>query len=249
MINRRLLRNLSLAVAAFAAGAIVSCAAGRRPLGFVETDPVYIPSKFATLASLDAEEFGPALRSLRRDDHIAMFFEADETRDTTVEFFTKLTGSEPVAKAILENAERHQVPRALAFAVAYIESNFKVTAVGHNADSIDRGLFQLNNRSFPKLALQDFFNIEKNAYHGLAHLAYCLDVGGNEVAALAIYNAGHTRVTKGGTPRRTLNYINAVMNFKLNLEALFEAQVVAKGYNQKTARLLLARAEGGPTGN
>lgn len=249
MITRRLLRNLSLVVAAFSAGAIVSCAAGRRPFELVEPDPVYIPSKFATLASLGAEEFGPALKSIRRDDHIAMFFEAEETKASTVEFFAQLTGSELVATSILENAERHRVPRALAFALAYVESNFKVTAVGHNADSVDRGLFQLNNRSFPKLTLQDFFDPEKNAHFGLAHLAYCLDVGGNEVAALAIYNAGHARVSKGGTPRRTLDYINAVMNYKLNLEALFEAQVVAKGYKQETARLLLARAEGGPSGN
>ena len=42
------------------------------------------------------------------------------------------------------------------------------------------------------------------------------------------YNAGLGRVSKGGTPRRTLDYINKITGNRDRLEALFEAQVVAK---------------------
>jgi soluble lytic murein transglycosylase-like protein len=93
---------------------------------------------------------------------------------------------------------------------------------------VDRGLFQLNSASFPKLGVEDFFNPRTNALYGTAHLAYCLEQGGNEVAALAVYNAGYGRVNKTGTPRSTLDYIYRALNYRSNLEALFEAQVVAK---------------------
>lgn len=205
--------------------------------------PVYLPSDFRVLSSIEKEDYALALRSLSRADHISQFFEAEETREATLDFFTSLTGSRTVADAILRNALKHQVDAALAFALAYEESRYKTAAVGHNSDSIDRGLFQLNSKSFPKLSVPDFFDPEKNANHGMAHLAFCLEAGGNEVAALAMYNAGQARVAKGGTPRKTLDYIHRITSYKMNLEALFEAQVVAKSSPQDTQRLLLAMGE------
>jgi soluble lytic murein transglycosylase-like protein len=205
--------------------------------------PVYLPSDFLVLSSIEQEDYALALRSLSRADHISQFFNAEDTREATLAFFTSITGSRTVADAILRNAIEHEVDAALAFALAHEESRYKTAAVGHNSDSIDRGLFQLNSKSFPKLSVPDFFDPEKNAKHGMAHLAYCLDVGGNEVAALAMYNAGQTRVSKGGTPRKTLDYIHRITSYKMNLEALFEAQVVAKASPQDSRRLLLAMGE------
>ncbi|UKI53636.1 MAG: transglycosylase SLT domain-containing protein [Treponema sp.] len=62
--------------------------------------------------------------------------------------------------AILEEAEKNDIPLSLAFALAYTESHYNVNAVNKNRNSsIDRGLFQLNNRSFPQLKEEDFFNL------------------------------------------------------------------------------------------
>jgi hypothetical protein len=61
----------------------------------------------------------------------------------------------------------------------------------------------------------------------VAHLDFCLDQGGNEVAALAIYNAGLTRVGKGGTPRSTLDYAARIIRWRDDLEDLFEVRVLA----------------------
>ncbi|HAE22097.1 MAG TPA: transglycosylase [Spirochaetaceae bacterium] len=205
--------------------------------------PVYLPSDFLVLSSIEKEDYALALRSLSRVDHISQFYSSEDTREATLGFFTSITGSRAVADAILRNAIKHEVDAALAFALAYEESRYKTAAVGHNSDSIDRGLFQLNSKSFPKLSVPDFFDPEKNSHHGMAHLAFCLDAGGNEVAALAIYNAGQTRVSKGGTPRKTLDYIYRITSYKMNLEALFEAQVVAKSSPQDSQRLLLAMGE------
>lgn len=205
--------------------------------------PVYLPSDFLVLSSIEKEDYALALRSLSRADHISQFFNAEDTREATLDFFTSITGSRTIADAILRNALKHEVDAALAFALAHEESRYKTTAVGHNSDSIDRGLFQLNSKSFPKLSVPEFFDPEKNAHHGMAHLAFCLEAGGNEVAALAMYNAGQTRVAKGGTPRKTLDYIHRITGYKMNLEALFEAQVVAKSSPQDSQRLLLAMNE------
>ncbi|HRZ90548.1 MAG TPA: transglycosylase SLT domain-containing protein, partial [Spirochaetia bacterium] len=130
--------------------------------------------------------------------------------------------------AILDNAVEYSVPVSLAFALAFEESQFHPRAINRNAESVDRGLFQLNSKSFPNMTIEQFYDPVLNAKKGIAHLAYCLDEGGNEVAALAIYNAGYGRVSKGGTPRKTLDYISRITKYASNLEALFEAQVLAR---------------------
>ena len=80
-----------------------------------------------------------------------------ESQSALVEFFTKITQNKDVTFAILENADKYNIPLSLAFALAYTESNYKVTAVNKNKNtSIDRGLFQLNNNSFPKLTESEF---------------------------------------------------------------------------------------------
>ncbi|HOX33605.1 MAG TPA: transglycosylase SLT domain-containing protein [Spirochaetales bacterium] len=179
------------------------------------------------LASLDAKEMPRYLQALDREDSIGAFYKDERTRAATLEFFASVTGSEPVAKFILDNAERYEVPASLAFALAYEESKFTVSAVNKNADSIDRGLFQLNSKSFPKLSVQEFYDPETNAKYGLSHLQHCLRSGGNEVAALAMYNAGNGRVDRGATPRRTLDYVYRILKYQENIDSLFAAKVAA----------------------
>jgi hypothetical protein len=89
-------------------------------------------------------------------------------------------------------------------------------------ESIDRGLFQLNNRSFPRLETQSFFNLELNAKYGMSHLRHCLDTGGTEVAALAMYNAGTGRVRSTGTPKITLDYVGRILENRWKIEDRFE---------------------------
>ncbi|TFG82682.1 MAG: lytic transglycosylase domain-containing protein [Spirochaetales bacterium] len=188
----------------------------------------YIPSGFMELSGVEEGDYSKAVSETAREDHIGRFYANEATREATISFFTNLTSSRTVAVAILEASSKSGVPPGLAFALVHEESDYKTAATGHNSDSIDRGLFQLNSRSFPKLTSQDFFDPRINARYGTAHLAFCLEAGGNEVAALAMYNAGQGRVSKGGTPRRTLDYIYRIISYRANLETLFEAQVVAR---------------------
>jgi hypothetical protein len=178
------------------------------------------------LASLDERELPSVLQNLDRDDGIGAWYRDPGTRKATLGFFASLTHSEAVARTILDNAERCAVPPSLAFAVAYEESRFNVDAFNRNGDSVDRGLFQLNSKSFPELEVSRFYEASTNARYGMSHLQYCLRVGGNEVAALAMYNAGHNRVTSGGTPRRTLDYIYRILKYEENIASLFAARVI-----------------------
>jgi soluble lytic murein transglycosylase-like protein len=130
--------------------------------------------------------------------------------------------------AILDNAVKQKVPASLAFAIAYEESRFDPLAVNQNTTSVDRGLFQLNSLTFPDLTDQEFFNPSRNAREGIGYFRHVLELSGNEVSALAMYNAGRTRVTKQGAPMRTLDYISRILNYKKNIDSLFTAKVVAK---------------------
>ena len=158
-----------------------------------------------------------------------LFYRDSATRDNVIWFYTHITGNVNVARAILEQADKNNIPLSLAFSLAYIESHYKTKTVNHNKNStIDRGLFQLNNKSFPKLDEQDFFDPYINARYGLSHLRYCLDTAGNEISALAMYNAGVTKVKTGSTPQLTLNYVSHIIEYRKGIDSLFEKEIVEK---------------------
>jgi len=159
-----------------------------------------------------------------RQDFILALYRDPLSRERVIDFFAEICASREIAGVILANAEMYDIPLALAVALAWEESRFDPTAVNtKNRDqSIDRGLFQLNDRSFPRLGAQAFYNPEVNAQYGMSHLRYCLDTGGSEIAALAMYNAGAGRVNSSGTPRSTLDYISRIMNNRSEIEGLFQ---------------------------
>jgi soluble lytic murein transglycosylase-like protein len=170
------------------------------------------------------------LESLEKSDPIMEYYRNESSRSEVLAFFSALVQSEEIAGAILTNADIFDIPPALAFALCWGESRFNPLAVNrknHNA-TIDRGLFQLNNKSFPKLREVEFFNPGVNAYYGMAHLRWCLNIGGSEVAGLAMYNAGTNRVKAGSTPRQTLDHISRILQFQNGIESLFQAEYVQR---------------------
>jgi hypothetical protein len=163
-------------------------------------------------------------------DFIRECYQNESFREETVQFFSRVTSSRQVAEVILENAGNFNISPSLAFALCWEESRYNVRAVNWKNlnESVDRGLFQLNCCSFPSLGEQDFFDPGINAYYGMAHLRWCLDSGGSDVSALAIYNAGNKRVNTGGTPKKTLDYISRVLRVQRAIEVLFEAEFTRK---------------------
>jgi hypothetical protein len=186
-----------------------------------------LDSSLAAISSLNEKELAEYLESLERRDPIAPYYVDPVTRDSTLQFFSSLTHSDTVARVILDNSQKFGVRPSLAFALALEESEFRVDAFNKNGDSVDRGLFQLNSKSYPGLTMKDFYDPAVNARYGIAHLLSCLQEAGNEVAALAMYNAGNGRVARGATPKKTLNYVSRILAYEDNISSLFAAKVMA----------------------
>jgi hypothetical protein len=159
-------------------------------------------------------------------DEVMDFYLNGETRGWVVEFFALVSGSPETAEIILEESERRGVSPSLAFALCWEESRYDRLAVNrrNRNGSVDRGLFQLNSDSFPQLGEADFFNPRINVFYGIAHLRLCLDAGGSEIAALAMYNAGAVRVRTGGTPKQTLDYAARILSSRRKIDALFREE-------------------------
>jgi soluble lytic murein transglycosylase-like protein len=183
-------------------------------------------SELIDLSSLNEKEIPNYIERLTRNDPIAPYYRDPATKRNTLLFFSALTQSENVARVILDSSEKFGVRPTLAFALALEESEFRIDAVNKNGDSVDRGLFQLNSKSYPNLGVREFYDPGTNARYGIAHFKSCLNEAGNEVAALAMYNAGNGRVERGATPKKTLNYVSRILAYEDNISSLFAAKIM-----------------------
>lgn len=180
-------------------------------------------------ASLQGAEYrDAALKPQTGSDNVLALYRNDSSREEVISFFQAIVHSRQVASIILEQASEFNVSPSLAFALSWEESRFNPRAVNRNSSSVDRGLFQLNSRSFPKLKEKDFYDPELNARYGIAHLRWCLDLAGAEVAGLAMYNAGTNRVNADSTPRSTLDYVSRIQSYRSGIDALFQKDLAAR---------------------
>jgi hypothetical protein len=179
------------------------------------------------------------------NDTVLEYFNNPEYREWVIDFFSYICSNRKVVQAILENADRFDISPSLAFALSWEESRFNPNAINHyNRDgSIDRGLFQLNSKSFPNLDIPAFFDVNKNAYYGIAHLRHCFNSGNNEVAALAMFNAGAGRVKTTGAPEVTLNYISRILENRRKIESYFHARLIKEEETRLTEANLTEEEE------
>ncbi|MDR1786333.1 MAG: lytic transglycosylase domain-containing protein [Spirochaetaceae bacterium] len=197
------------------------------------------------------EEYSVSLKTAaktfaEKKDSALTLYRTNSSRPAVEWFFAHITEDTATAQAILHYADLNDIPPTLAFALAYTESRYKTRAVHLNGTgSVDRGLFQLNSESFPRLGVEDFFDPRTNAKYGLAHLRFCLNSAGNEIAALAMYNAGTNRVKKDGAPNLTLRYVSNITNYRRTLDELFRQEVEV--FFDTAEKPLLAYAEEHPT--
>jgi len=175
-----------------------------------------------------------------RRDIIQELYRNPKSQDRVIDFFSEISPSRKIAEVILANADLYDIAPALAFALAWEESRLNPRAVNskNRNGSIDRGLFQLNNHSFPRLEVQSFFDSDLNAKYGMSHLRFCLDTGVSEVAALAMYNAGTGRVGGTGTPKTTLDYAGRILENRWEIESQFrDREIRISEQSEKIAEL------------
>jgi soluble lytic murein transglycosylase-like protein len=179
---------------------------------------ILTPETISFLLSEKADEVDPGLYLYRNR----------LTRPLVESFYTRVTADVEITDAILAAADSYDIPLPLAFSLAWAESSFRVRALNYNSHSVDRGLFQLNSRTFPNLKEEQFYDPRTNADYGLAHFRYCIEVGKDELVALAMYNAGVNRVRQG-TPYSTLHYIAKILDNERELLESFEQMLSDNG--------------------
>ena len=208
-------------------GALVLCALTAIKSGFLYDDTAELQAMRVEVAEEQPQEMGFVhfftMSAPEYGGLILELYRQPEAHDKVVDFFREICGSREIASAVLAGADRFNIPPALAFALGWEESRLNPLAVNTKNwnESIDRGLFQLNSLTFPRLELQSFFNPEINAWYGMSHLRHCLDSGGSEIAALAMYNAGTGRVRSTGTPKTTLDYVSRILENRRKIEDRF----------------------------
>ena len=184
-----------------------------------------VPAKFVRGAGTASLSLHPT--AINREDLGLILYRQPQTRAAVEGFYYQVTGNRETAIAILDAAETYNIPLSLAFSLAYAESHFKPYASHVNKNgSIDRGLFQLNSNAFPNLTEEEFFDPKISALKGLKHLNFFLKTAGNEVTALAMYNAGAAKVSSNNTPHSTLDYVAAINSYRSAIDESFAKDVL-----------------------
>jgi hypothetical protein len=180
--------------------------------------------------AMHPKEYRDAILKVNQNkiDVILTLYRDPISKESVVAFFEAITHSRQVAEIILKYADEFEIEPSLAFALAWEESKYNIRAYNKNKASEDRGLFQLNSKSFPSLKVEDFYNPDLNARYGIAHLRWCLDLAGSEVAGLAMYNAGTNRVRSDSTPKSTLDYVSRIQTFRNGIEELFQQELASR---------------------
>jgi hypothetical protein len=192
--------------------------------------PETIPEVWSLAEPLNGAYTAVLLESAEQTDKILECYRNSFLQNGVIAFFGAIVHSEELAAVMLNNAAAFDIAPALAFALSWEESQYTIRAVNrkNSNNTVDRGLFQLNCCSFPDLNEADFFNPHLNAYYAMAHLRWCLNTGGSEVAALAMYNAGTARVRAGETPKKTLDYVSRILRYRQRVEDLFQTECLGQ---------------------
>lgn len=134
-------------------------------------------------------------------------------------YYNELIGDEDIVNNVIKYSEINNIEPSLIIALMKIESAFDPRAINFNTNgSVDRGLCQLNNRTFPMLENNDFYDPEINIKNAAKFLKWCLKRSKNNlVKALAYYNAGIGNVNNRKVGEMTLDYINKIIDEKEKL--------------------------------
>jgi hypothetical protein len=180
---------------------------------------VAIIVKFANIGSMK-EAYAGTVSDVKEIETITRGHDMTLEDKLVLRYLTDYTGSKEIASLMMTYSDKYKIDRNLLLALAFTESSFNPRAVNYNTNgSIDRGLCQLNNKTFTHLKKEEFFDPEVNISHAAEFLRWCLDQSNNNnVKALAFYNAGIGNVSKKKVGEVTLNYIQKIIDEKTRLE-------------------------------
>jgi soluble lytic murein transglycosylase-like protein len=144
-------------------------------------------------------------------DALLALYRHPQLRFLVEDYYSQLTGDRTVAQVILETCDQLDLDPSLGFALAWNESHFNPRAVSYNPTTVDRGLFQLNSRSFAGLDRKTVFDPRSNALRGLTYFKTALAKLGTEEKALGYYNSGIGLLSDRALPRSTQAYVKKIL--------------------------------------
>lgn len=189
------------------------------------------PASTAGDDSESIESYPNVANYLEQADPSLALYREPVTRNAVIDFFIRVVGDEPLVVSVLESAEQHDITPTQAFTIAFIESSYRPDVVNRNPSSAttDRGLFQLNDRTFPYLSDDDFFHPDTNSAYAMEHLRYAMNrADGDYATAIAIYNAGERRVLAGETPESTQRYVRRATEYREELLRRFRVYISSR---------------------
>ena len=190
-----------------------------RHFSFAWTNPARRP--------ISPDAYANVQNLLDGENPMLALFREDLTHDAVIDYFVGLTGSPDTALPILYHADRADISLSLVFSLAWVESRYRPTAVNQNSTSVDRGLFQLNSRTFAELSEEDFFHPDINTQHGIEYLSWCITYTPDERSALVAYNAGLSRAVRGIVPQTTRVYIGRILEYRQEIERDFTRYILS----------------------
>lgn len=138
---------------------------------------------------------------------------------------------------IIKEAIERKIPVNLALAIAWWESDFKKNAINKNVKngevvSVDRGIFQLNSKSFPKLDIDDFYNPYKNINTGLDYIKYLYNRFDSWESVILAYNWGEGNVASDAKPTyKAIFYFGKITEKERILDVEFTKKFYRKIYS------------------
>jgi len=137
-------------------------------------------------------------------------------KDEFIHLYGKFITDNEIAKVIINVSLSKDIPINIAFALAKVESNFNIRAIRKNKTSIDYGLFQLNNKSFPNV---DYFDLYVNTKIALSYLKELYMRTDSWELAIVYYNSGFRRIS---VPVNSLNHLRKVLIEERKFDNFFE---------------------------
>jgi soluble lytic murein transglycosylase-like protein len=131
--------------------------------------------------------------------------------------------SDEIRQAIIDTATSYGIDPNIALAVAQHESGLNPEAIGSKGEI---GIFQLMPATAASLGV-DPTNWQENIRGGIAYLASLFGQFGSWDQALAAYNAGPGRVSRGQVPASTQSYVRSVLNLAQSFGSSLLAAVPA----------------------
>jgi soluble lytic murein transglycosylase-like protein len=177
----------------------------------------------------------PVVQKVTNDDALLALYRDDHLKPLVVEYYSLLTGDQAITQAILDTCNQLDLNPSLGFAMAWNESHFNPRAVNYNDGTIDRGLFQLNSRTFSGLDRKTVFDPRANALRGLTYYKKAYVRLGSEERALGYYNSGIGLISERTLPRTTRAYVKKILSDR----DMMDRDAIAWIYFSHDARLAL----------